>query len=156
MAFCICRTDRLMGTTVDSMLVSARYQVAGVDTEIENGCFVELGELMEGERELFVAVDPTSASELKNCVLVCTPEVMYDERKKYLSDFINEAGSNVRGYRLHAGDVFSMTKEGFDGEPAVGATVNLADGNKLQVNGSGTKVGTIIDTDNGYFGILVG
>lgn len=154
MAFCICRTDRLMGTSVDSMLVSARYQVAGVDTEIENGCFVELGELMEGERELFIASDPTADSKLENCVLVCSPEVCYEAEKKYLYDFINEAGSNIRGYRLHSGDVFSLTKEGFDGEPVVGATVNL--GKKLQINGSSAKVGTIIDTDNGYFGILVG
>ena len=156
MAFCVCRTDRLMGTTVDSMLVSARYQVSGVDTEIENGCFVELKGLMENERELFIAEDTTSTSELVNCVLVCTPEVMYDARLKYLNQFINEAGSNIRGYRLHSGDVFSLTKEGFNGEPVVGATVNLSDGNKLEVNGSGTQVGTIIDTDNGYFGILVG
>lgn len=156
MANCVCRTDRMMGTNMESMLVSVRYQVSEVDTAIENGNVVELKGLMENERELFVGNTPTAESKLEDCVLICTPEVMYDENLKYLSDFINEAGTNCRGYRFHVGDVFSLTKEGFDGTPAVGSTVNLDAGTKLKVNGSGTKVGTIIDSDNGYFGILVG
>lgn len=155
MAYAYVRSDKLMGTTIPSMLVSARYQVDGVDTEIENGNMVELKGLMDGERELYVANAPTASSKLEDCVLVLTPEVMYDERKKNLNEFINEAGSNIRGYRLHRGDIFSVTAEAIDGTAAVGDNVTLMAGTKLQTKGSGTKVGTVIQLENEYIVIQV-
>lgn len=155
MAYAYARSDKLMGTTVPSMLVSARYQVDGADTEIENGNMIELKGLMEGERELYIANAPTASSKLEDCVLVLTPEICYDERKKNLNEFINEAGSNIRGYRLHRGDIFSVTAEAIDGTAAVGDDVTLMAGTKLQAKGSGTKVGTVIQLENEYIVIQV-
>lgn len=159
MPYAICRTDRLMGTRVESMLVSCRYQDGGADAAIENGNVVELKGLMASERELFVANAPTASSKLIDCVLVCTPEVLYDEHKKNLNQFINEAGSNCRGYRLHSGDVFSVTKEAIDGEAKVGNAVELMAGTKWKsvasATSGSTQVGSIIELDGDYVVILV-
>jgi len=159
MPYAICRTDRLMGTRAESMLVSCRYQSGGADAEIENGNVVELKGLMAGERELFVANAPTAGSKLTDCVLICTPEVMYDERKKDLNQFINETGTNCRGYRLHSGDVFSVTKEALEGEAKVGNAIELMAGTKWKsvasATSGSTQVGSIIELDGEYIVILV-
>jgi hypothetical protein len=91
---------------------------------------------------------------------------MYDERKRGLDEFINEAGKVCRGYRLHKGDIFSVTKDGLDGveTPAVGNIVELKAGTKLNVVASATSgstpVGKIIAVDvvgrHTYYAILVG
>ena len=77
---------------------------------------------------------------------------MYDERKKNLDEYINVAGKACRGYHIHSGDIFSVTKEALTGEaaPAVGNVVELAEGTKLSVakDATGaTVVGTIIAVD---------
>lgn len=155
MPYAICRTDRMAGTTVPSMLVSARYMPSDTATAIENGNVIELKGLIEGERELFKGDTPAGASKVADCVLVCTPEVMYDERKKNLNEFRNEAGENLRCYRFHSGDVFSVTREALTGSPAKDSEVALAAGTKLEVAGAGTKVGKIIEEDGDYYVILV-
>lgn len=59
----------------------------------------------------------------------------------------------MRGYRLHSGDIFSVTKEALAGldAPAKGNIVELAAGNKLSVAASATAgstaVGKIIDVE---------
>lgn len=40
----------------------------------------------------------------------------------------NAAGDTVKGYELHKGDIFEMSAEGFNGTPAVNATVTFANG----------------------------
>lgn len=70
---------------------------------------VKLDGLMEGERELRKGVAPAADTALSDIVLVGTPEVMYDERLRNLTDFYNEAGTACRGYTLHTGDIFSVT-----------------------------------------------
>lgn len=155
MPYAICRTDRMAGTTVPSMLVSARYMPSDTATAIENGNVIELKGLIDGERELFKGDTPAAESKVSDCVLVCTPEVMYDDRKKNLNEFRNEAGENLRCYRFHSGDVFSVTTEALTGSPAKGSEVALAAGTKLEVAGAGTKVGKIIEKDGDYYVILV-
>jgi len=91
---------------------------------------------------------------------------MYDERKRNLDEFINEAGRACRGYRLHKGDIFSVTKDALDGvaAPAIGNVVELKAGTKLNVAASATagstQVGKIIAIDvvgrYTYYVILVG
>lgn len=147
MAYVVCNTDRMAAVTVPSLLVSARYQVSNVDTAIENGSIVELKGLMEGERELYVANKPTAGATLGKLALVASPEVCYDERKRRLSDFINEAGSNIRCYILHSGDIFSVSKTGVEGSVAVGAKLAVQAGLKLKVDASGT-FGEIIAIEN--------
>ena len=162
MAYAVVRTDKLMGTDVRSMLESVKY--LGSDgqtpTAIENGNVLKVGALeaidaTNGvyEREVKVGSVPAANSKLDEIVLVATPEVMYDERKRSMTEFRNEAGDIVRGYHLHSGDIFSVTKDALDGaaSPAVGNVVELKAGTKLNVaasatNGS-TQVGKILAID---------
>ena len=161
MAYGVVRTDNLAGTDVRSMLVSIKYIVttgsgaSAVDTEtaIENGNVLKVGPLINGEREIYKGTAPAAGDNIEDIVLVATPELMYDERKHNLDEFINEAGRPARGYKLHTGDVFSVTKEALDGKakPAVGDKVELKAGTKLNVAASATsgstQVGTIIAVD---------
>ena len=176
----VVRTDNLWGTDVRAGLVSIKYIVTTgsgttespyvhTETEIDNGNVLKVGALMEGEREIFEGSAPAANDALSEIVLVASPEVMYDERKRNLDEFYNEAGKAARGYRLHKGDIFSVTKDALDGaeEPAVGDIVELKAGTKLNVAAAGTGatsgstvVGKIIAKDvvgrYTYFAILVG
>ncbi len=168
MAYAVVRTDNMFGTDVRAGLVSIKYMGANgtTPTAIQNGNVLKVGALMSGEREIFVGAAPAANDELKDIVLVATPEVMYDERKRNLDEFINEAGRACRGYRLHKGDIFSVTKDALDGvaTPAVGNVVELKAGTKLNVAASATsgstQVGKIIAIDvvgrYTYYVILVG
>ena len=149
----VVRTDNMFGTDVRAGLVSVRYMNAeDKAAEIENGCVVKIEELAEGEREIYVAKDVATDDKIKDVVLIAAPEVMYDERLRNLDEFINEAGKAVRGYRLHTGDIFSVTKEALVGAeaPAVGNIVELAAGTKLSVVEAATGatvVGKIIEVE---------
>lgn len=155
MAYGVVRTDKLMGTDVRSMLESVKYMGAGsTATAIDNGNVVKLdGSLMTGEREIKKGVTPAANDALDAIVLIASPEVMYDERKRNLDEFQNEAGKVCRGYHLHSGDIFSVTKDALDGAatPAVGNVVELKAGIKLNVaasaTGGSTVVGKIIAVD---------
>ena len=169
MGYGVVRTDRLMGTDVRSMLESVKYMGAGsTATAIDNGNVVKLdGSLMTGEREIKKGVTPAANDALDaivliaspantnrdEVVLIAAPEVMYDERKRNLDEFQNEAGKVCRGYHLHSGDIFSVTKDALDGvaTPAVGNVVELKAGIKLNVaasaTGGSTVVGKIIAVD---------
>lgn len=155
MAYGIVRTDNMYGTDVRAALVSIKYM--GTDgntpTAIENGNVLKVGKLIDGEREIYVGGKVAKADKVTDIVLIASPEVMYDERKKNLDEFINEAGKACRGYRIHSGDTFSVTIDALAGKtaPAVGDIVELADGTKLNVAASATSgattVGTIIAID---------
>lgn len=155
MAYGIVRTDNMYGTDVRAGLVSIKYMGADgkTPTAIENGNVLKVGALMSGEREIYVGGAVAAADNVADVVLVASPEVMYDERKKNLDEFINEAGKNCRGYRLHSGDIFSVTKDALTGvtAPKVGNIVELAAGTKLKVvtspTSGSTAVGTIIAVD---------
>ena len=151
MGYGVVRTDNMTGTDVRAELVSVRYQPSDTKTAIENGNVVKIGDLETGSREVYKGLTPAANNNIKDIVLVASPEVMYDERKRDLDEFINEAGTIARGYHLHTNDIFSVTIDALDGnsEPAVGDVVELKAGTKLNVvdsltNGS-TKVGDIID-----------
>lgn len=155
MAYGIVRTDNMYGTDVRAGLVSVQYMGdnGSTPTEIENGSVLKIDALLSGEREVYVGGKVAADTAIGDVVLVASPEVMYDERKRNLDEFINEAGKDCRGYRLHSGDVFSVTKEALIGEstPAVGNVVELAAGTKLNVatsaTGGSTAVGKIIAID---------
>jgi len=153
MAYAVVRTDKMIGTDVRSELVSVRFQPEDTMTEIENGNVVKLGALETGSREIYKGATPAANDDITAIVLVASPEIMYDERKRNLDEFINKAGTIARGYRLHKHDIFSVTKDALDGveTPAIGNVVELKAGTKLNVaatatNGS-TQVGTIIDVN---------
>ena len=144
----VVRTDNMMGTDVRSMLASIRYMGADGNTPaaIENGSVVKVGSLLPGEREVFIGSDVAADDKLTDIVLLAAPEVMYDERLRNLDEFINEAGKNIRGYRLHSGDEFSLTKECLVGleAPAEGNIVELTAGHKLNVVESATDGSTVV------------
>ena len=154
MAYGIVRTDNMYGTDVRAALVSIKYmgEDGATPTAIENGSVLKVGALIEGEREIYVGGTVAANDKVEDVVLVASPEVMYDERKKNLDEYINVAGKACRGYHIHSGDIFSVTKEALTGEaaPAVGNVVELAEGTKLSVakDATGaTVVGTIIAVD---------
>lgn len=148
MAYGIVRTDNMYGTDVRTGLVSIQYMGAdgATPTAIENGNVLKVGALKTGEREVYVGGAVAAADKISDVVLVASPEVMYDERKRNLDEFINEAGKNCRGYRLHTGDIFSVTKDALDGvtTPAVGNIVELKAGTKLNVADTATKDSTVV------------
>lgn len=144
----VVRTDKMFATDNRAGLVSVRYQPSDTMTAIDNGNVVKIGALEEGSREVYKGVTPAADDAIKDIVLIASPEVMYDERKRNLDEFQNAEGAIARGYHLHTNDIFSVTKEALTGdEPAVGRVVELAAGTKLNVTASatGTVVGTIID-----------
>ena len=158
----VVRTDNMFGTDVRAGLVSVKYIVttgSGTDqspyvytpTDIDNGNVLLLGDLMEGEREIYAGSAPAKDSTLNDVVLVCSPEVMYDERLRSLEDFYNVAGKPARGYRLHKWDVFSLTADALDfntdedTDGKVGSIVELKAGTKLNVKtGSATSGATVV------------
>lgn len=158
MAYGIVRTDNMYATDVRAGLVSVQYLGAdgATPTAIENGNVLKIGALKTGEREVYVGGAVAANDALANVVLVASPEVMYDERKRNLDEFINEAGKNCRGYHIHTGDIFSVTKDALTGAetPAVGDIVELAAGTKLKVvaaatgaTSGSTVVGKVIAVD---------
>lgn len=140
MAYTVFRSDLLSGTNVAADLISCRvYDADGKAIAVENGTIVELQGYEEGEREVMKAVLASASSNLANCAIIGTPEVMYDERKKNLDEFINEAGSICRGYIPRSCNMYSVTKEGFVGGTvaAKGAKVGIGEGGKLDAAGTG-------------------
>ena len=148
MSYGVVRTDLMYATDVRSGLVSIKYMGADGETPtaIENGNVLKVGALMEGEREIHVGSAVAANDKMSDIVLIATPEVMYDERKRNLDEYINDVDRICRGYRLHVGDVFSVTKDALAGvsEPAVGNVVELAAGTKLNVATSATSGSTAI------------
>lgn len=145
----VVRTDLMDGTDVRGQLVSVKYMGAdgATPTEIDNGNVLKVESLIDGEREFYVGVTPAADTAITDIVLVASVEVMYDERKKNLDEYVNEANKICRGYRLHHGNIFSVTAEALTGTPAKDAVVTLDAGTKLAVGGSGTAVGKIIDVE---------
>lgn len=146
----VVRTDEMLATSASAGLHSAKYFVDTTATELDNGSVVKLDSLLEGERELWKAVAPTASDDIDTIYLVATPEVMYDERLRNLTDFYNEADTAIRCYALHTGDIFSVTAPVLDGAEtaAVGSIVELQAGVKLKAvssaTGGSTAVGKII------------
>lgn len=145
----VVRTDKMAGTDVRSYLASVIYY--GVDgkteTEIENGNIVELGDLVGGEREVYTAKAPTGTFDETKMALVANPEVMYEEDKRDLADYYNEAGKIIRVYKVHVGDIFSVTEEAFDGKVELDAFVDTKAGSTKLASAESGKL-KVIDIEN--------
>lgn len=161
MAYAVIRTDLMSGTKQPADLVSLRfYDASGNKAEVENGVIVKLQGYEDGEREVMKAVAASAGDDLNDCAIVAAPEVMYDERKKNLDEFINEAGKAVRGYIPRSRNVFSVTKEGFVGgtAPTKGTEVGIGTGGKIDAAGKG--LGVCVDVEvvgrYTYYAIKIG
>lgn len=154
--YAVMRTDQMHGTTDASSLNSVK-----IFEDLENGCVVKAVVLAEGEREAFEAEQPLSTDKLADLAILCGVELMYDERQKYLYEYINLKDMNggiYRAYRFCNNDMFGLTDEGFTGDLAVGNVVEIADGWKMNVVSAATgatKVGTIIAQENEYWVVRV-
>ena len=150
MAHTVFRSDKMHGTENAADLVNVK-----ITEDLDNGSIVVVGAIATGEREAYTMSKPTAATALRAVALLAAPEVMYDERLKALSDFYNQSGAIVRGYRLVSGDEFSLTADGLDGTPAVGSVVELQAAYKLKVveslTSGSTQVGTVIANEGKYW-----
>lgn len=161
MAYTVIRTDLMSGTNQPADLVSLRfYDGEDKPAEVENGVIVKLEGYEDGQREVMKAVAASADDDLNDCAIVAGVEVMYDERKKNLDEFINEAGKATRGYIPRSRNIFSVTKEGFvDGTvPGKGAEVGIGEGGKIDA--AGTGLGVCVDIDVAgrytYYAIKIG
>lgn len=153
MAYTVFRSDLMSGTDVAADLVSLRVYDGNEDPiAVENGTIVELDGYEDGQREVMVAHLATSESDIDDCAIVASVEVMYDERKKNLDEFVNEAGAICRGYIPRGRNMFSVTKEGFVSAtaPAVGGAVGIGANGKLDASGSGFGTCMAIETAGRY------
>ena len=150
--YCVIRTDLMSGTKQPADLVSFRfYDAEGNAAEVENGIIVKLEGYEEGEREVMKAVAATAGADLNECAIAAGVEVMYDERKKNLDEYINEAGKAVRGYIPRNRNLFAVTKEGFVGAvPAVGGKVGIGANGKLDAAAEGFGECVHIETAGRY------
>lgn len=144
--YAVIRTDLMTGTNVAADLVSFLYMDAeGNPAAIENGNVVKLEGLADpNNRELWKAVDCAADTAMSDVVIVAGVELLYDERKKNLSDYINVAGKAVRGYIPHSRDIFSVTIEALNAAatPEVGNVVELMAGTKMNVAAAATEGAT--------------
>lgn len=149
----VVRLDNMSGTTDGTLLRSVRFYDGDKEAAIENGRVVLIGDLLDGQREVRKATAPAATSPLNHIGLVAAPELMHDERKRNLTEFINEAGENVRVYIPHVRDIFSVTAEALDAAAAIakGNLVELQAGTKLKVvataTDKSTQVGKIVDIE---------
>ena len=140
---------------------SAKFYSSDAPAEIENGMVVKIAGTIPGEREVLKVVAPEGNEDVADLWIVTTPEVVADERKKNLSDFVNEAGQIITIDKLMPNDIFSLTAEGLAGTAVAGHKVGLASagGVKLVVDaatsGMGTVIGTVLDITNAKVGIMV-
>lgn len=145
--YAVIRTDLMSGTKQPADLVSLRFYANDEPAEVENGVIVHLEGYEDGEREVMKAVAATAGADLNECAIVAGVEVMYDERKKNLDEYINEAGKAVRGYIPRSRNIFSVTPEGFVGGtvPTKGQTVGIGADGKIAAGGTG--LGECVDIE---------
>lgn len=138
----IFRSDNCAFTKNPALLKSAKYMGSGsTPTAIENGMFVEIGGLMEGEREVHIATTPKSTSTYFG--IVKTPEVEYDERGYHgLDTYENEAEQVITVGILQRGDIYSVTVEALDKAAKVGDLIELQGATKGKVVATGTSGST--------------
>lgn len=160
MAYTIFRSDLMTATKDASKHVFFKI----VTTAVENGNVLKIGKLVSGERNSYTYATPSANTALTSIAILTSPELMSDERKKNLNEFINEVGVTSRAFMLEKGDVFSVTAEGLTGtDIAVDDIVELQADTKLKVvalatglTSGSTKVGTIVGIEGDYYRIRVG
>lgn len=165
MAYGVIRTDLMSGVIQGADLVHVRVydslEAGGEMIAAENGLIVKLGDyepLGEGtHREIHKAVPASASDKLSECAILAGVELMCDERKHDLDEFINPKGAAVRGYLPRSRNLFSVTKECFVGGtvPTVGQTVGIGDAGKIQAGGTNLGVCREIEQAGKYTYYLI-
>ena len=117
--------ENVAATKVGSKIVTLRVVDSNGTNEVdaENGIFVALGDLVEGQREVHKATEVKLGTATGTGIcLVASPEDLYDDKLTEY-DFINKAGTNARGYLLSAGDHFKIYHS--EDSTALNKTVNV-------------------------------
>lgn len=151
--YTVIRTDNLSGTDQRADLLSVYvYDAEGKAVDAENGSIVKVGALEEGEREIYKATLATADDSIDECAILAGVEVMYDEHKRNLDEFINEAGKAVRAYIPRNRNFFAVTAEGFVGKatPEVGGKVGIGANGKLDASASGVGECVAIEVAGRY------
>ena len=160
MAYAIFNSDLMTAITDASKHVF--FKITG--SAVQNGNVVKIGTLVSGERNVYTYETPARDTALTAIAILTTPELMSDERKKNLNDFINDVDTIARGFMFEKGDVFSVTTDGLTGtDIAAGDIVELAASTQLKVvaaltglTAGSTKVGTVIEVVGNVVRIRVG
>lgn len=147
--YAVVRLDNMQGTTVGTKLRSAKFFKDEVKSPVENGVLVELGGLLEGERELVKAVAAKAETKKGKLALVASPEVIYETSLQYnLENFRNEADEAIRCYILCANDIFSVSVEGFEAKPTVGQGIVAGADGKMKAGAlSDASIGEVKAVD---------
>ena len=87
----------------------------------DNGTIVSVGEHVEGQ--VFAAKDYVAGDKP---YLILTPPFAYNGKKSWSDEkyFYNAKDEIARAYELHVDDIFTISADAFDGEPAVGKYVD--------------------------------
>ena len=148
MAYGVIRVENASGITLGKDLFSLKCESA-----IENGHVVVVGDYISGEVRAFST--PAANTAMGKVAIIASEEIVKTKSYNTLAEFINEAGSIARGYRLVSGDIYGLTAECFEGTPAEGNVVELMAGTKLKTvktaTSGSTVVGKIVDVEGKYF-----
>lgn len=89
--------------------------------DTDNGTIVAVGEHVEGQ--VFKAKDYVAGDKP---FFILTPPLAYNGKKAWSDEkyFYNAKGEIARAYELHADDIFTISEDAFNGEPAVGKYVD--------------------------------
>ena len=101
-------SENMASSKLSSLLKTARYQVAGADTAINNGCVVVLGAKAANQREVYIAGATAAATNVIH--IVDNPELIYSqETTRGLNDYTNAAGQLLRVRKPQVGDHFAVS-----------------------------------------------
>lgn len=132
--FAMFRADNLAGTTQGKYLASVRMA-----EDLANGSIVVPGTYEAGAREVRACAAPTAEAVIGKIAILGSEEVNKDVKFDTVGGFTNKAGTIARAYILEAGDIFSVSAEGFVAVPEVGTTVKVAAGaHKMGIEGDVT------------------
>ena len=120
-------------------LLLSLLTITAIMTQAQNPFFQEFGTYKEAAAPTFTGkiveqaangnwyVEVTEATE---ALWILMPEITpYDiPQTENPKAWVNKTGDVVKGYSLVKGDIFEMSNEGFQGQPAVGKAVSFADG----------------------------
>lgn len=114
-AHVVAESSRLKATTVGHI-----YDLR-CDKDIDNGTIVSVGEHVEGQ--VFAAKDYVAGDKP---YFILTPPFAYNGKKSWSDEkyFYNAKDEIARAYELHVDDIFTISSDAFDGEPAVGKYVD--------------------------------
>lgn len=115
-----------------------------ISKDLDNGCIIGKGTYVGGQVYNMTAptaftgkiladkaangnwyVEVVTATNAYLVLQVPVTPYNYTKQMEAESTFYNANGDIVRAYKLFPGDVFELSKEGFDGTPAANATVSF-------------------------------